>query len=232
MSAYGKQDVFLKKRKTGGKPRIPLNQRQKKQVKSLISRSIVDKTFGQSFLTTVSANPSFYQLTGINQGVDENARIGDTIHLKRFQFSYSVVCGDEYNQLRLILFRWNQDTQATGIPTYAELMDTATTTDQLVQFYRWQGPKNYTVIYDKVHCLAGDGTLSGTSVLSPWGPSSSFHVKKQLYGKKLGSKIIKLDSGVVTGRNHIYACVLSDSAPASLIHPSISFACLTSYENA
>lgn len=229
-TSYGKQDGLNKKRRTKGK--VPLNMRQKKQVKTMLSRALVDKTFGQAFLTTVTSSPQFFQLTGINQGVDENARIGDTVHLKRFQFSYSVVCGDEYNQLRLILFRWNQDTQATGIPTYAELMDTTTTTDQLCQFQRWQGPKNTTIIYDKVHCLAGDGTLSGTSVLSPWGPSSTFHVKKILYGKKLGAKTIKLDSGVVTGRNHIYACVLSDSPSVSLIHPSISFACLTSYENA
>lgn len=224
--------VLRARRKVQRKPRGKgLDRRGKNQVKRMISTRLENKYLGRDVTDTPTTSGVIYNLSQITQGTSENQRIGDQVYLKKLSIRYHAVCGDETNHMRFIIFRWNQDTR-TILPTAVDILDTITTGDRMTQFIRWQGPKNFTILYDRVHSLAGDGTYSGDAVYSPWGPASTVFVQKSFYGKSLGAKSISMDAGVTTGRGHIFLMVFSDSAPASLIHPSFGFTSLLEYEDA
>lgn len=199
-----------------------LSNRQKKEVKNLIGRSIEVKSYNTGFgHTAVSSSPSFTVLSAVDAGPESYERIGDSITLKRLTVRMQFTGEDTYNTVRAVLFRYKQD-NSVGAPTATQLFD-ATASGSIFALCpvpnRDQDQK-IEIIWDKVVTLPRSEFYTGSTVLM--NNSASVRTwQKTFYGRRLGPKKIRFNpGGVTTGFGHIYLCVVSDSSPLTG-HPHV-----------
>lgn len=209
-----------------------LNKTQIRQVKRAVRTDKVNRFFPVVSNATLDTAGTMFPLSQILHGTGAANRQSDLVRLVRLRLNYQVQSADETNMMRVILFRWHADTINTT-PAKNTLLDTVGNTGYpwLAQ-HRYQDPVNYTVIYDALHNLQGNGLQDATDN-APFTSTSIQTRRLNIYGKKLGNSKIQFDDSVslTTGKQHIYMFVCSDSAVGSITHPSILYDALLEFES-
>lgn len=209
-----------------------------------ISTQIETKCFSGGFGidTGVNTNGVIHDLTRIIPGVNQGERVGNDILLKKLVFSAYVTLGsssflstDEYQNVRMFLFRWREDS-SVSTPTLNDLLDIASASVAYgVQMpYNYNTRQKYDILWDKTVQVSPEPEYNGSTLERvAAGPNVNKIVKKTLYGKKLGAKHIKYnDNAVVSshGYNKLYLCAFSDSSVAP--NPSVTWVSQLFFEDA
>lgn len=161
--------------------------------------------------TVVDYNGLIWDLTPILQGTSDTQRIGDSYMPTRIEVRGQVHGADATNDIRIVLFRWNQDSNATGDPVPSNVLQstfTGTANATQAPFYHDKTP-NFWVIHDERIALAGD-------------VSNSKYVQNFEINRKLQTKPVAVtDSATGAGTFKLYLMVISDSGAVN--HPAVTF---------
>jgi len=135
-------------------------------------------------------------MSEVTQGVTDSMRIGDVINPKSLNFRFNMVVGDATNFVRAIFYQWHPDNIGLVPGTANILLYNNTTVKRLTSPYTVDQRKNFTVYWD--HVFKMDAT------------NPIFSINKTF--RKL--RKIHFNAGGVTGSNHLYLVMYSDSAAA------------------
>lgn len=163
-----------------------------------------------------------------------NTRIGDVCHLHTARLRFQAVGGDIYNTMRVIVFRWKSN--GATAPTTADLFDVSATGAEYVMCPTpsCDRQQKVDILYDKVVTLTqsnasassgstGSGILNTSSSVKTW--------SKTLFGKKLGPKLVRFQSGTATIPNGgLWLAYISDSAITP--NPTLYVNCRVDFTNA
>jgi hypothetical protein len=91
-------------------------------------------------------------MCNITQGSTVSQRIGDTVFWKNAYINYTVdaINADVFSTFRIIIFQWHPNSSLI-MPVVTDILQTAS----MYSMYDWQYSNQYTILYDKVHCLTG-----------------------------------------------------------------------------
>lgn len=192
-------------RRTGAK----LNERQKRQVKTLIGHSEESKNVDQNQNSTsipAAAGVILGSFFTPAQGTNEDQRIGNQITQKMIEMKYSVSAGDATNFVRVIIFKWYTDNNVE-IPTAADVLQDIVNNTWLAPYNdrSIEGNKIH-IMHDRVHCLNVQGI-------------ANVAVSLKIFGRKLGRKVQTFSTAGIVGHNQTYFLCVSDSIAAA--HPTI-----------
>jgi len=127
-------------------------------------------------------------------------RTGDTVFLKQILFNYNVQVdfNDVFDSVRVIMFQWYPNSGLVA-PIVADILQTASVS----AFYNWQLSSQYSILYDKVHFMAGVATS----------PTSSSN--QGFYGEismKNVMRRVEFTAGSAFGSGELFLLVISDSS--------------------
>lgn len=155
-------------------------------------------------------------LSSITQGNTNATRVGDELSSKALNISYSIAVGapglvavaDEYNTVRVIIFKWIED-NGLAAPTPAIVLDGSPNTWTLSQ-YNFDNMHDFKILYDKSHVVYNTPIWNGAAVTWQHGVGAIYATPTPIH-IKLSGKIL-FDADTVYGKNHVYYLVVSDSA--------------------
>lgn len=181
-----------------------LNNRQKTQVKRLIGRRIESKVNDSNVLQTVDASGTNIQRLAMpTVGDAYNERSGDVITLEKLQWRLNAVAGDTTNTLRMIIFRWLNDSQVST-PTVSDILEA----NNSLAFVDYQSDQQkMQVLFDRTYALSTQGVPNRI-------------ITGSLYGRKLGRKKLTFNQGLTTGVDQIFVYFQSDSV--AITHPGVA----------
>lgn len=235
----------------------PLNPKQRKQVRKMITADEEIKDSVQGFqitnvdigginlgdgsaMSTTGQGATKNSLTQTGQGNTSNTRVGEEIELVGYTFKYTMISavaglltnGDRFNNMRIVLFRWYVDSNFE-VPTLADVLDNTVVNWCLAPYNRTNKEK-YHIMYDKTHHLENDEVYNGSALQYVTGSGSVYTTPNpvNIYGKKLGRKKCEYGTGINFGYGHIYGFVVSDSAFAISTHPQCEFIGQVTYRDA
>lgn len=173
-----------------------LNQRQKRQVKTIISRKMEKKEFPFFVVNgSASSTGTIVDCCAIPQAAGNGSRIGNNIELKKIEFRYSYAAGDATQVCRLILFQWKNDS-GPDPPSVAEIIQDLTNNPWLGD-YRYDERTEFNILYDRLHFLDSTGNGAGGA-----------HV---IVNPKKMKKEVPFNNALTSGNNKIYLLYISDS---------------------
>jgi len=226
-----------KKTYTKRKPKVNKDKlATKKYVKRLIHTNLENKHLNTHDIINITSVGSITDISAVARGDSDSQRSANRVKPMKLNINYSVTAGDEYNNVRVILFRWNQEYNgASGTePTIASILNPNTSTVAYSSLLKFQDPINYSIIYDRWHFVAGDGFVSGSAVPAPYTASTQQHHRLSFYGNKINRSIEYTDSETSgkLGKYKMYMLLISDSPSLTLVHPTIIYDILLTYEDA
>lgn len=189
----------------------------KRKVETVAKRAIAKANetlhYSLHLNNSVSSTETVLSLTAPPQGDSAGSRSGDSIIPKSIKIMYQVRgnTNDTYNNVRLVIFRYDDDT----FPTIGNLFDTSIGYSSVTHPYKTTDVK-FKVVYDRIHTVRlTQSDVAGVHVDSVYGVSNVYRQKI-----KLSSKRITFQPGTVTGTSKYYLLLVSDSsAPA---HPDVT----------
>lgn len=151
------------------KKEMPLNKKQKKQVKAMVEKPMETKFAISAFGGTLTTTPTIYPVMTITQGdADANQRNGDTIFMKEFevyeQFQKNTASTIAYENYRVIYFQWFP----ASVPTTSNILlnDPSISAISTQSFPNIDAKDEYHIIEDKVYSMVGnESTL--TNAITP-----------------------------------------------------------------
>ena len=160
--------------------------------------------------TVCDYNGLIYDLTPVAQGTADTERIGDSYLPVDIEIRGQVHGADNSNCMRIILFRWNQDSNATGDPVPSNILQSTFTGTDMAPYAPYYHDKtpNFWIIADERIELMGS-------------TSSSAYVKNFEIKRHLQTKPVSVTASGVNGTYKLYLLVISDSGTVS--HPSVTF---------
>lgn len=181
-----------------------LNKKEKKQVKSLINQGRENKYLDVLINSSSLATGVVYSLADVTQGDTDIQRDGDQLVQRALRVKGRALVADTTNQVRLVLFRWKQQTT----PLVADILSSAYigNVEAPLSPYHHDGRSNFTVLYDKIYHVGTYNIQKGFD--TKW---INLRNNKQ-YFKAGGSTVSK---------NCIYALIITDSTAVS--NPNITF---------
>lgn len=226
-----RKKTYPRKKRTYRKryTRSGLNKTEKKQVRAIAKRvdnSMKDVKFSYyEFTTTISDNwtgpdaavgwPA-QTVQGFGNIADlmntQSGRIGNSINLKSFDFSYTLYAGDSVNNVRVIIFQWLLDN--TTVPTVGDIVIGTGGAYDWLKPINYEYRRNFRILYDQVHGLSTNA-----------GNNNTITRKLKFYGKRLPVKKITFETNTAQGfsasiiKGALYYMLVSDSAVAT--HPRI-----------
>lgn len=193
--------------------KMPLNQRQKRQVKSLITRN-VEKRYHDSIQTGlgITGAGSWYDLSL----VPVTARVGDQLTVTNLQLMLNMVFGDSTQNVRASVIQWTPNS-LVQVPSIGTVFQAGGTNPIVSGFSITNEGPLFKVLYDKVFDMSsgGVGTVSR---------------KLNFFGRRLAKKIIDQITGQTGGYNHYYLYLVSDSA--AVPNPTVNFYSRVIYKDA
>lgn len=181
-----------------------LNPKQKKQVKSAITRSGEKKHFSTIIDTTASDVVTALALSPITQSTTGVSRTGDSVHPTLLELNLKVEAADVTNVVRLTLVQWKNNSLDDAID--ATDIYTNTTTDTApMSTLNFVHRSQYKVLADRFVALNIDG--EGVRV-----------VKFRIREKQMLDKIM-FNPVTTTGANLFYLLIWFDSGLT--VHPTI-----------
>lgn len=207
-----------------------LSSAQRREVLKLISKDVEKKYYQSSFTpNAISNSGTITNLSALSQGVTHSGRVGDVVSLKELQFNFDCIAsqatlgtwlaGDAYNNIRLILFRWFEDS-ATAAPTVSSVLNTGLTVYTYLSPYNEDSLESGSlrILFDRTYILENTPYWNGTTTLFASGQSSIHNTMNAVIPKSLlGDRDLVFNDILTTGVGHVYALMISDSA--STPHP-------------
>jgi len=193
--------------------KMPLNQRQKRQVKSLITRS-VEKRYHDSIQTGLgpTAGGSFYDLSLI-----PNAnRQGEEALVALMELRLNMIFADSTQNVRATIFQWIPNTSVQA-PSVATIFQSGLTNPIVSGFSIANNGPLFKVLYDKVYDMSSGGNGTITRNL-------------RFFGRNLAKKKLDFATGTTAGYNHYFLCLFSDSA--AIPNPTVNFYSRLIYKDA
>lgn len=232
----------IKARRRGHRAGRKLSKKEKREVKMIISKSLEVKAYTlDTPVTAITSTPGFYDITGgIGVGNNYNQRVGGNIKLKSLKITYDMdavsgALADNFNHLRVIVFRWYPDSitpPSQGAASTA-IWDLASGASYVIAQFDWENRDKYHIIYDSMHTLAPIWAFTNAGALTAnQSKQATFATRKPLKfsGKKLGRLSVNYTEGLTTGTGHVFVGVVSDSA--NLPHPECRFVTQVTYTDA
>jgi len=196
-----------------------LNKRQKKEVKTIISKRQELKYFVPAQVNGAASSntPGVASLSDVPQGDSDTSRDGDRLQWAgKMDIKLSFVgtigtAGDLYNTYRFIIFQWHPNT--TPVPLDILLTGPTTNVDVYSQ-YNHDNRQQYKILLDKT--LTTVGFLTGTSY-----PQSNYIVNRRyIVSLRRASKYAQFVAATTAATNKIYYFLVSDSS--LIAHPTYS----------
>lgn len=132
----------------------PLNKRQRRAVKRLITNRMEIKHFPiYAASTSLAAAPSYIQLTAIAQGDTDITRDGIEINLRAIVMRIAMYPGTSTNGTvgRAILFQWKPDSNVDA-PAATSILETSQTLDVYAP-YSVATSQKYKILWDSIFAL-------------------------------------------------------------------------------
>ncbi len=180
--------------------RVPLSQRQRNQVKKMMTSNMEEKHHDTHFNITVSSTGTVSELSNMTQGDTELTYDGIEFSPKRLEFRVHSANADTVNTIRCIIFRWKPDTNVDA-PTVAKVIEAGAGADNPFYPLLWENRGKIAILDDFLL-----STASG-------GPGNVSRVRKL---RKGFAKVKATATGKF--KNSIWLLLISDSGSAS--HPS------------
>ena len=162
--------------------------------------------------TVIDNVGSIWDLTDVVQGTSDTQRIGDSFLPTDIEIRGQVHGADATNCMRIILFRWNQDSNATTDPQPSNILQSTFTSTDMAPYAPYYHDKtpNFWIIHDERIALTGS-TDSSSYV-------SNFEIKRHLQ-----TKPVSCTNGAASsaGTYKLYLLVISDSGAVN--HPAVTF---------
>jgi len=214
---------------------------QKKQVRDMVTGKLTENietkfaildSSGISVLTTGTIT----DLSTIGQGVTRDDRVGDRLRLKKLDWRCKVVAStggllasaDAYDTVRVILFRWWDDT-AVNPPLLGNILKQgASGTDYTVASLNADDAEQYSIISDECYVVYNTTVYNGSALAVEPGPGHVAFVKKSFTPP--GDKHVTYVNNANTGVGHVFMLAISDSAFTP--HPTMAYAMLLEYTDA
>lgn len=178
----------------------PLNKRQKKQVKSLISKGKELNAYKVTGSAVVfAATWTAVDLSAMPQGDGDSQRVGDDIRMKklllRFRVTHNSTNGG--GALRIVVVQWRPNTLNDTFDSSKIFQ----TDDDVDSFPLWDNRHAYKILYDK--SVATPNQVDNLKTIL---------INKTLVGRKLGNKKISFNDGATTGSNKIHLLFIASNA--------------------
>jgi hypothetical protein len=165
---------------------------------------------------SVTTTGTFYKLSSVPQDVTDDGRVGDAIHMSHMELRYSITVGatgliaaaDEFNTVRLLIFKWLEDDGLT-VPTTALILSTIGTAGTN-RMHSYDTRHLYKVYYDKQHVVYNTPYWNGAAVAWAHGVGANFATPTATRLPVSGPLVFDADQ--IVGQGHIYALLISDSA--------------------
>jgi len=187
----------------------PLNTIQKKQVNRMINSREEYKTFLKGQVAqAMPLTAVITSLSDISQGVTDNNRVGNHIHLKTLKGTLTCLAADSTNIMRVIIFKWKEN-DTYNPPTLAQILAVGPSGGpDFYSSYAPENPGNYVILKD--YQLVGCN-----------GSSASNLIQIRKFSIKLSGKVQYFSDGGTSGTNKIFIMWFSDSS--AVTHPAISY---------
>ncbi len=188
-----------------------LSDKQKGQVKSLITRTRMLKTHMLSVAISATTTATITNLAAVPTSTQPTIeqREDTRIQIQRFMVRFSIIGADATNIIRVIYFQWKPN-NADDAPAIADILELSggNTLDTYVLLKA--NRKKFKIISDRLY---------GTDLTT--GPNH--FVGKLDFKYSPGGRLIRdqlFNGTALTGKNAIHILVLSDSGAAS--HPTVT----------
>jgi len=173
----------------------------------------------------------------MTQGVTVTTRVGDRVRVKGITIKYTCVAGvgglvanaDEYNSIRVIVFKWLVSNAITA-PVTGNILDSTSSATVTNQMYNHDGRADYHICYDKTHRLFNTPVDDAGTVSWYHGPNTIFTTESPIKLQSLGKREISYESNTTTGDGLYFVLWVSDSAHVP--NPTIEFASMLTYSDA
>lgn len=138
------------------------------------------------------------------QGDNVSQRDGDQITIKKIVYNLQMAGADATNIVRVIIFRWSQNNNAT-VPAVTDVLQSLSP----VSMYNYTNERSgkVHVLFDRTASLS----LEGTNCIT-W--------RGALWGRKIGKKRLIFNATAINGVDQPYILFISDSV--AVTHPSIT----------
>lgn len=180
------------------------------EVRQIAQRTVRNASEKKYFVAGYDANDidysgTVYDFSTMVQGTTYQTRSGLDVHYDKVDLRYQVRVADTSNMMRVIFFKFRQNTGLTSAPDNAVIFKGAINS-ALAPLLGYTVNEGISVLYDRLHTLdAGKPTELGRILL---------------YSNKLGKTSFNAGSTTITGEGKLYMVVVSDSAAAA--NPVIS----------
>lgn len=197
------------------KPRadMPLNARQRKQIKMMIKNQGELKHLdgSTSAATQLLDSSTVTQVSAVTQGDGETQRLGDRIIQQRFRYTGQFKHGSgaaarQKYSVRIILFRWLPDTD-DDTPVNADILQDS----DVLSLYIADDVKR-----KKFHVLHDELFNFGSTDANGDIPSG-LNVKNVQMNVDLKNKVMNYGPAATTGTNHIYLLKFSNTPTANAV---------------
>jgi len=221
----------------------------KGEVKRLVGRRIETKfTLSTHYFPAIDdVGTATADLTVIPSGAQQGQRVGRKVKLTKIVFKMEAfgstsglfVGPDQYNTLRVLLFRWKEDTNTAipKVPLYTDILDnrSAANTYSTHWLYNYNNSDKFVVLYDKLVKVAPVplwNSSTNSITFASAGEQYTHSLAGTMYGRKLGNKtlIFNDDSTGTSGNDKVWLMILSDSTTTP--DPTCSFDAHIFYEDA
>lgn len=194
-----------------------LNVRQKRQVKTIVSRKFEPKAFqAQAAPAAISTTAQIVHLSPIAQGNSNITRVGNMVELKSIESRIHLITNaasfalmDIFNFVRVIVFQWKDNV----VPVATDLLlNGSSGVVDVGSLYNHDNRNQFKIVSDNLMRIMGDGVNGSTSKLIDARHNMSF-------GKGILSKLEWVGNSVTNGYNQLYILLVSDSSATP--HPLV-----------
>lgn len=205
-------------------------------IKRLITNREEVKYFTGNYAASATTTGAIVDLSAIVQGFNKTQRVGDAVRIKSMHFTWSataqsggiVSAADEYNNCRMLFFRWKENSGAIA-PVVANILDA--TSGAPFAMYNFDQRKIYKIVYDRTMTVFNNPVYDGTSVKSFQGNGSvKFSANNNLGLSRIGAPTINFINNSTDGTGKLFALVVGDSSFTP--HPTMTLAWTIEYTDA
>lgn len=183
--------------------------RQRKQVKSLITRGEEIKFYVSSNAVATTATAQIFDIFAPAQGLTDSQRVGDEVKLKKIrahlQFIKDTASTAVFDFVRVIFFQWRPSSSFLA-PTPGQLLLTDPSLGAISHrsFYSVDTQHEYSILKDKTYVFSGSAGTAWTNGLIK---QHNFRVPL-----KRAAKNVQFQATTVEGSHKIYCLIIGANA--------------------